>query len=492
MNIAAFTITKYKQMNQAAKATAWYTICNIMQRGISFLVVPIYLRMLTTSEYGRYSVFQSWKEILMIFATLNLHCGVFTKAMVDYPKDRDRYTSCMQTLSTALTMVMLVIYLPASSFWNRRLDMDTITVLMMIAYFIFYPAFLFWSTHQRVIYKYKQMVVVTLFVSILTPVLSIVFLKCTNFRENAVIWGYLLVQIAAGVFFYVYNYAKGKCIYDKDYWLHALKFNIPLIPHYLSLIALSQIDRIMIKEMCGDDKAGIYSFTVSISATMNIFISAINSAVVPWTYSQLREEKYKSISKVSNGLVIMIGIMTAGVMMIAPEIVGFLGTEEYMEAIWVIPAVTFAIYFTFVYGMFANIEFYYCATQFVTVATSVAAMANVLSNALLIPVFGYIAAGYTTLGCYILLAVMHYIFSRKICREVIGCNSVYDVKSIVLVSGLMTVAMLICIVLYSNTVLRYVTFFVAMVMIVMYRRKMISIIKQIVYRSAHDPSPDSP
>ena len=146
MNISTL-IQKYKDSPIQARASIWYTICNILQKGISFLIVPIYVRVLTTAEYGQYSVFQSWKEILIIFATLNLYCGVFTKAMVDYPDDRDQYTSCMQGLTTILTMAMFVIYCVSNPLWEKIMVMDTVTTILMFAYFVFYPAFLCFSLH---------------------------------------------------------------------------------------------------------------------------------------------------------------------------------------------------------------------------------------------------------------------------------------------------------------------------------------------------------
>lgn len=480
MNLIKTAIEKYRKMGAPAKAAAWYTVCNILQKGISFIVVPIYVRMLTTWEYGQYTVFQSWREILIIFATLNLYCGVFTKAMVDHPDDRDRYTSCMQTLSTLITVALLVVYLAAKDFWNQCLDMDSTTVLMMFAYFITYPAFQFWCVHQRVVYRYQRMVAVTLLVSVLTPVLSVALLELTDLRAEAVIYGSMLVQIAVGSFFYVWQYIKGKCFVHKEYWISAIKFNIPLIPHYLSLIALSQVDRIMIKEMCGDDKAGIYSFTFSISQLMNIFTNAINSATVPWIYENLRSKRYDAIAKVSNGLCLLIGIMTMGVILISPEIVKIMGTEDYMEAIWIIPPVSMGVFFTFCYGLFSNVEFYFSATRYVMIASAVAAVVKVILNWMIIPQFGYLAAGYTTLLCYILLSLLHYMYLRRICKNEINGAAVYDVKTMLLLSLAMMCMMFICLLLYNNTLLRYGVILAALVVIFCYRKKIIGIVKQIV------------
>lgn len=480
MSLVKTLLTKYSGMSVQSKAAAWYTICNILQKGISFITVPIYVRMLTTAEYGRFTVFQSWREILMIFATLNLYCGVFTKAMVDHSDDRHGYTSSMQTLSTIITLALFVLYMSAGNFWNELLDLDTATVLLMFAYFIFYPALQFWSVHQRVVYRYKRMVAVTLLVSLLIPVLSVILLKVTELREHAVILGNLLVQIGVGLFFYLYNYIKGKRLIHKEYWVAALKFNIPLIPHYLSLIALSQVDRIMIKEMCDDAKAGIYSFTTSISSLMSIFINAINSAIVPWIYDSLKKKSCENLAKVCNALVLLLGGMTLGMILVAPEIVMILGTEDYMDAIWIIPPVSVGMFLTFCYGLFSNVEFYYSATKYVMVASVAAAIVKCGLNLIFIPIFGYLAAGYTTLLCYFLQAATHYLVMRKLIKVNLDGTQVYDEKTIVLLCGGMSAAMCAALLLYQSFLARYAAILLILVLLFIFRKKILSVVKQLM------------
>lgn len=476
MNLLKGLINR-KDIGIQARATIWYSVCNILQKGISFFVIPIYVRMLTTAEYGKYTVFQSWRDILIVLATLNLYCGIFTKAMVDYHDDRDKYTSCMQGLSTICTLVLLGVYLVAPTFWNSLLDMGLATMLLLFAYYLFYPSFLFWSVRQRVEYRYRVMVCITMLISIITPLVSIALLKMSDLRENAVIWGSLLVQMIVGVFFYVYNFIKGKRFYDKRYWGHALKFNIPLIPHYLSLIVLGQADRIMIKKYCGEDKAGIYSFAYSVSLLMNIFIAAINSSLVPWLYEKFRVKEYKPVARVTNGLCVLVGIMSFGSILIAPEIVRILGTEEYMEAIWVVPVVSLSVYFTFCYGLFSNVEFYYNATGYVTIASTLGAGLNIVLNAIFIPLYGFIAAAYTTLVCYLMFMVMHYFFMKKAIQKKGHKHGVYDIKFISLSCSLLFLLMLVSLVLYNNSLARYSFIFILVLCVCLMKNKIIGLIR---------------
>lgn len=472
-------LKKYKNTPVQAKASLWYTVCNILQRGISFIILPIYVRVLTTAEYGQYSLFQSWKEILIIFATLNLYCGVFTKAMVDYKGERAKYTSCMQGLSTIITTVVFVIYILGRSFWDSVFLMDSVTMFLLFAYFIFFPAFSFWSTRQRVEYKYVKMILVTLGTAVVIPAISLLLLYTTNLREKAVIWGYLFVQCSVGATFYIYHFIKGKTFYHKEYWKSALKFNIPLIPHYLSLIVLGQADRIMIRHYCGAAKVGIYNLAYQVSIVMNIVTSAINNSLVPWSYEKLKEKKYSAIKDITTKLCVILSVCTVGIIIVAPEVVRIIGTKEYMEAIWVIPAIAISSYFMFCYGLFSTVAFYYSETKYVMIASLVGAVLNIILNAIFIPMFDFVAAGYTTMVCYLTFMIMHYIFMRKLCKTKTEGNTPYPVSFIVLSVLLICVVAAIAMFFYNNFIVRWLFVLVMLGVAILNRNKILDVLKEL-------------
>ena len=60
-------INKYKVMSEDVKCSIYYIICNLFQKGIAFVTVPIFTRVMSTEQYGQFSVFQSWIQIFIIF-----------------------------------------------------------------------------------------------------------------------------------------------------------------------------------------------------------------------------------------------------------------------------------------------------------------------------------------------------------------------------------------------------------------------------------------
>jgi len=469
----------YKKLPIQAKASLWYTVCNFMQNGISLIMVLLYIRVLSTDEYGRWSVFQSWRDILFILASLNLYAGVYTKILVDNKYDRDKYTSSMQGLGLTCTFVVGLFYLLFYRIINKTLDLDYPYIILMFAYFIVYPGFLFWMAKQRVDYKYKSLLVVNILISIGIPLLSVALLYCFGTVAESLVLGFLLVQLIAGILFFAYQFYKGKCFFDSEYWSYALKFNVPLIPHYLSLIILNQSDRIMIKNYCGDSDAGVYSLAYQISFVIMILITAINGSRVPWTYEKLKTGKLDHLKKIIISLVAFLSCTTFLISLVSPELIGLIGTEEYQSAVYVIPVVALGLFYTFVYDLFAAVEFYYGATKYVMCASSIGAAINIILNYIFIPLYGYIAAAYTTLISYAVFMFMHFVFYKKVISDHDIKTNVYNDKMIFGISFITTVLIAFVLFSFKYSVLRLALIILVILVLAVNKNKIINVLKEI-------------
>jgi len=175
-------------------------------------------------------------------------------------------------------------------------------------------------------------------------------------------------------------------------------------------------------------------------------------------------------------VLIMLAAMVILCVLIAPELIKILGTEEYLQAMWIIPPVMLSCFFTMVYSLFANIEFYYEKSIYVMTASVIAAIANIILNAIFIPIYGYIAAGYTTLVCYILLALIHYLFMKKIVRNWTE-GKIYDVKFITLLSVAISVISILLTFTYKFIAIRYIIITFLLIVAIIFRKKIIAIVK---------------
>ena len=212
----------------------------------------------------------------------------------------------------------------------------------------------------------------------------------------------------------------------------------------------------MISTMIGMAEAGIYGLSHNLAMILNILTTSINNAFAPWIYQRLKEEKYRDISSVCNKLFLFVAVALAFMMAFSPEVISILAPSEYYDAVYVIPPLAISLYFMFMYQIFANVEFYFEKNKFIMLASIFSAGFNVFLNYIFIKKLGYIAAGYTTLVCYVILGISHYIFSDKVAKKCIKDNiHLFDIKIVIGISCILMVFGLIMLLLYKNLLLRY-------------------------------------
>ena len=88
----------YRKFPIQVKASFWFLICAFLQKGISVITTPIFTRLLSASEYGKYSVFNSWLGIVGIFVSLNLTGGVYQQGLVKFEAEEKLFSSSLQGL----------------------------------------------------------------------------------------------------------------------------------------------------------------------------------------------------------------------------------------------------------------------------------------------------------------------------------------------------------------------------------------------------------
>lgn len=465
-------LVKYKEIPVAVKASIWFVVCSVLQRGISFITVPIFTRLMTTSQYGVYSTYVSWYTILIVFTSLNLYYGVFNNAMINFENQRDRYISSMQGLVTVITGIFFIVYLLFREFFNNFLGMTTPLVLLLFIELLVTPALQFWTVHNRFAYKYKSIVAVTLFKSIINPILGIIFVLLSEEKDVARIATIVLVEVIVCGFVAIYQFFKGKCFYDLKFWKYALVFNIPLIPHYLSGTILNQGDRVMISQMVGNTEVAFYSVANNIGQLMNIVTSAIASSFTPWVYQKLKEKDVSEIPRVTNLLLLLMAALVSILMFLAPELMAIIAAPEYAEAVYVIPPIAASVFFVFTYNIFSNVEFFYGVRRYVTIGSISAACANLVLNWIFISLYGYYAAGYTTLFCYIIYGLSHLWFSKKVLKENNIPTGAFDSRVVLGLSAIVIALVVLQNFLYPHRVIKNILILIVL-LVMMWKRKFI-------------------
>lgn len=470
-------LQKYKNISYEVRASVAYTVCSILQNCLSFITLPLFTRLLTTEEYGQYSIYASWMGILSIFITLNVQYGSFSTAMIKYEKKRMEYISSAQGFMLVLAAVFMLVYFPFCGLWTRLFHLPVYLVVVMVLEIITQASFMCWSGWQRFEHKYRMIIFITLVNSILAPVAAYILVMHSESKGYARIAGYSFVNILVGGTLFLYNFAKGKKVYSSKYWTYILQFNGPLIIYYLSQVVFNQSDRIMIDHMCGTDKAGIYGVAYSLAMVLNFVLNAINNSFVPWLYERIKEGTAVKCRSLSAGLSVLVAFLLMGVISLAPEIVKILAGECYMEAIWIVPPVAMSVLLLFYSQFFINVLFYYEEKGELVYASIASALLNIVLNGILLPRVGYFAAGYTTLVSYAVFAAANYHSYRKVLKKRDQSQEMFDMKKLLAILIFYIILAFTAMVLYNAPLVRYLIVAAVLIAVAVNYKRIVHIVK---------------
>ena len=464
---------KFKNMPQSLKATLVFAIASFATSGINYLTTPIFTRLLSGAEYGTVAVYNSWYSIVRVFASMTLiFPGILNVGLYDHSENRWKYLSSMLGITSLCSLALGVLYALCPGVFQRLLGLDhSLMVLMVVSCFAL-PATTFWTMKQRYEYRYKTTFFVSVGSAVLAQAVAVAAVMLSEGHLDRVrLWSAGIVNMAVGMILFFHILKNGRTFVDLPLWKKTFLVALPLIPHYLGGELLSSMDKIMIDALVGKTEAGIYALAAILSALGILLWRALTVMFNPFVNAKLGAREFGKIRETVKPLMLVVGVMCVIAALAAPEIIRLLATEEYLEGVFVVPPVAAGIFIHAMYDTFAAVSFFHKKSTRIMTATLTAAAVNLAGNFVCIKLFGYIAAGYTTLLSNLVLTLLHYRNARLIEPE-----EVYDPGFSLRAVALVTAGCLLCNFLYPFTLLRYLCVAALLVFLWSRRKRVVSML----------------
>lgn len=402
--------------HKVVKAGIGYTIGNVLLQCIGILTLPLFTKLLSTPEYGKYGVFMSYSAILLSVISCALHASV-RNAKVEYGKKINEYVSSITIVYFCGLFVLLTIALLSTEGLRTVLNLNRHQLSMMIFYSFCTSIMNLYNTWLSLEYSYKRYLVLAVVNSLASIGLSLL-LMFTVLKTDRLM-GRLIgvtssVSIVATVAI-ISIYRKAKPHYNQEYIKFGLKFSAPLIAHGVAQTLLSQFDRVMINSIVGSSEAGIYVFAGSVKNLLNVVSNSLNTVWATWFFNEMDKGHEDVIKRRAKEYSLLVLLFTIGALCVSPEVIKVLGRRrEYWSAIYLSPPMVLDSYVMFMYAIIVQGEYYVKKTYNVLIGTVLAAVINVITNYIFIVKYGYVAAAYTTLFAYTCYLVFHIIISRRL------------------------------------------------------------------------------
>ena len=367
---------KKSEGKNVLKAGFWYTISNFSIKGLAFITMPIFTRLMTKSDIGLFSNITSWFTIFSIVMTFELYSSL-SVARFDYKDDIDSYISSNLFLGTIITFMFYVIFLIFHNFFESIFMIDFITMNILFIYLLFYPSVQMYQLKNQFTYNYKPTVFISMISAITSTGLSILLVLLSQNKLMGRTIGYFLPLIVISLVIYMVLMKKGKK-FVKEYWKYALAISIPLIVHLLAGYLLNSSDKIMITKMISPEANALYSVAYTLSMIVSLLWNSMNNAWSPWAYEQMDKKHYEKLKENSKPYFIFFLCIIFLFILVTPELLYIMGGEEYMEAKYVLPPVMTGYIFQFVYSLYVNIEFYHKKQKNIALGTIIASIINII------------------------------------------------------------------------------------------------------------------
>lgn len=410
----------FAKFKQLAGQSSLYTIGEVLRSSLSFLLLPIYTRLLSPADYAILGVMSPIFALLSALMALGLPAALvrFYFDYQDDPATLRRYIGTITIFgvssgllgSLLLTLLGPAIFgwlLPNTPFhpfvlitiWNAG-----ITVVSVLALQLF-----------RARQQAQYFISFSLVDFGLTTVLIIVFVVALGLGVLGSLWGQLLAAVVmAAPALWVLARAS-KLTSSWPLLRTSLRFSLPLLPFILGTWALNVSDRIVLDGLVSREALGLYTLGYQFGILLNLIAMALNNAWQPFFYQNAADRKNDAMigSFITYQVALMVALALA-VALLSPEVIRIIAAPAYWSAAAIVPWIAAGYVARYLYFFPVNSLLFRKRTGWVAALTILAAALNIGLNLWLAPRFGIMAAAVNTLIAFVVLFVMAYVVGQRV------------------------------------------------------------------------------
>lgn len=415
------------------KDTIIYGIAAVLPRAINIILVKLHTSKLTAEKYAvntDYYVYAAYFNALLTYGMETAFFRFFSKE-----KEKGKVVSTSFLSLATTTFLFLVVTLIFSNqisdffgfsnplffkllIWTTVLDTMvvipyaylrvtnrpirfTIYKVLNILIFAFFNLFFLWF----VPYSIQRNIALP------TWILS-------SYQNNpTVIFIFIAGTIASASTFLLLlpTLFKFKLQFDKALLIKMLRYSFPILIAGLAYVTNENLDKLLLGDMIGEQQMGIYAACYKLGVFMTLFIMAFRLGAEPFFFNHSEEKNAtQTYAKILNWFII-----TGAFFMIF--IVGFidifasilLGSDEYFEALMIVPIILLA---NLLLGIYHNLAIWYKLTdktRFGMYFSIIGAIITIVLNLVMIPKIGFMASAWATLTAYGVMMVLSYFIGKK-------------------------------------------------------------------------------
>lgn len=396
-----------------------YGIGNISNSLVSFLLLPLYTRHLSTAEYGILSLVNIFAINLMYLFDLGMTNALF-RSYFSYGEDNAEGRKIVLSTTVFFMSVtgafLSLFFLAISPLLSKLVFRDPIytPLIVLVTFITFFGAI---ATVPYQLLRIKEQAIKFLIISLTRAILSVVFIYVWFVGWQGGLNGILAARLVATVVFFLLVFFVAPRVVYFQFSFQVLKgmlaFGLPFLPVLFATWILDYSNRYILERLTNLDQVGVYSLGYTLGQAVMIMVTAFSTAWPPIMYKLADKENCKEIyARVLTYFSTLTLAVALGLAMFSREVLVLFATPAYYEAAKVVLFVSLAYTFYGIYRLLLTGIYLTKKTANQPAIIWLAAFVNIALTIWLVPRIGMIGAALAMTLAYLLVAVLTFFVAQ--------------------------------------------------------------------------------
>ncbi len=411
----------FKDLINTYKETLIYSLGNLGNKIVGFILIPLYTTYIPISEYGVLGLVEPVSQLL--FATLSLGLNSAFMRWYSISKDEDDKkiiffnTNLIIILSTSLFVTVFILLarkisllILGSTEYALILRIAFVNVFFLVANPVIFSTL-------RIEHKALQYSLVRMGQFIITLVLNIYLIAFLKFGIIAIFISQAISSLLVFLYFLPMYLSYSRIVFRRRLIMTMLKFGLPLVPVGISNLLINMVNRYILEHYDTLGSVGLFSFAFRLSNTIKVLIiESLTLSLTPILYKKLAEKggkRFVQKNYLYTFFVVMLFYLFSS-SFVREFIYLFARNKDYYNAYLLFPilgSVSLLNSMNYFYTLLFNYARKTVTVSLITIAT---AFFSIGINFLLIPVFKIYGAAITNSLSALFLFFLLYSQSKKV------------------------------------------------------------------------------
>ena len=368
-----------------ARATLWYVGSSIMTKTVGFAATPLFTRLQSEADYGRYALYMSIVALVgavgaTAYSAGSLY-GELSRGEGNGAVRAAMLVSVLLSLSAVATVGIVSPFISVSITVLPYLFLQAAADGVIGVYLV----------KMRYKYSYVRVFLIAVGECLITNVISFVLLYRFGMgyvgRVVGMLIGTAVVAIPTGIAL-ILGSRGGRGAVKR-----AARDSLSQLPSALSGAIRGQADKLFI--LAGLGSAALAGYSVAHSVGYGIFFlgGAVSSALCPWAVRKIRQGRGEVIGEVTNRVAVLIAVAARAVGTVAPEVMAILAPVSYSSAVGAVMPIAISAVPYFLSTVSAALLSYFEKRRELFLVSVISLLSAIIAEGGMIMLFGYVGAG---------------------------------------------------------------------------------------------------